>query len=239
MRVTTLLTIDMNTGATLEHKWFDYAGPVAWCKVDQTAKDAEAKQAGFTNTLMNAFKTQFGAQTAITNFLTGKLTAQLNNPQGYDQSTKAALNSNAITQSATDVQNAIKATQAQAAAHGGATALPSGVSEQIAGQINAAGATEKSSALSQIQLSDEQLKEQHRQEAINGLLGTASEINPLGYAGSSNGGSSAVAGLSNAVSSSQQVGFWNTMGNAFAGSAGKLLGGGNASQGGGFFGMGG
>lgn len=194
-------------------------------KVDQTAKDAEKAQASFTGTLQQAFKTQFAKQQGVLDFLRGKLEPGITNPQGFDQATKTALNSNAIENNAVAFQNATKSEQAQAAAHGDATSLPSGVQEQIQGQIAGQAAGQKAGALGEIQLQDAQLKQQNYWNSVNALNGVSAQVNPLGYAGDANAGAGETANLSNAVSSSQQVGFWNNLGNSFAGSLGSSLGG--------------
>ena len=180
MRVTTKLTIDMSTGATLCHEWHDYTGPIASCKGGGGGGDKSVglsiyRQGLFQQTLMQAFKTQFGRQQGLMDLLTKTLTPQLTNPTGLDQATKAAMNSQVVNQSATNTQNAIKATQAQAAARGGATSLPSGVQEQIAGQINAEGAAATSAGLTAVQQQDAQLKEENYLAAINGLSGLTSQ----------------------------------------------------------------
>lgn len=194
-------------------------------KVDQTAKDAEKAQAGFTNTLQQAFKVQFAKQQGVLDFLRGKLEPGISNPQGFDQATKTALQSNAIENNAVAFQNATKAEQAQAASHGDGSSLPSGVQEQIQGQIAGAAAGQKAGALNTIQLEDAQLKNQNYWNSVNALNGVSAQVNPLGYAGDANAGSNSVADLSNAVSTSQKSGFWNTLGNSFAGALGGSLGG--------------
>jgi hypothetical protein len=199
--------------------------PVSGGKVDKTAQAAEKSQAAFTTTLQNAFKAQFANQQGVLDFLKGKLEPGITNPQGFDPATKTALNSNAIEQNAVAFQNATKAQQAQAAAHGDGSSLPSGVQEQIQGQIAGQAAGQKAGALNEIQLEDAQLKQSNYWNSVNALNGVAAQVNPLGYAGDANSGSNSVAGLSDAVSTSQKSGFWNTLGNSFSGSLGSALGG--------------
>lgn len=220
----------MNSWTLRIEQYLREGRPVSGGKVDQTAKDAEASSAAFTTTLQNAFKTQFANQQGVLDFLKGKLEPGVTNPQGFDQATKTALNSTAIENNAVATQNAVKAEQAQAAAHGDAESLPSGVQEQVQGQIAGQSASQKASALDQIQLQDAQLKQSNYWNSVNALNGVAAQINPLGYAGDSNSGATATAGLSNAVSQSQQVGFWNTLGNSFASNIGKTLGGGDLTS---------
>lgn len=223
MRVTTSLTIDMSTGEVLHHDWYEYTGPVALCKGDNTAKDAEKSQAAFTNTLQKAFSTQFAGQQKILDFLQGKLEPQISNPTGLDAATKASLNTQVIDNSATTYQNALKGEQASMATKGGATSLPSGVQAQIEGQLGGQQANTESQGLNQVQLEDQQLKQQNEWNSVNALNGVAAQINPLGYAGDANSGASTVGTLSNAYSTSQNSGLFNTFANGFAGSLGKGL----------------
>jgi len=224
----------LNWTATVE-RYISEGRTVSGGKGDSTAKDAEKSQAAFTTTLQNAFKTQFATQQNVLKFLTGKMEAGITNPQGYDAATKSALNTNVIQDSATNFQNALKTAQAIDATHGG-KGLPSGVQEQITGQLAGAQANSESAGLNQVQQQDAQLKQQNYWNSVNALNGTAAQINPLGYAGGANSGSGAVAGLSEAYSQSQQTGFLNTLGNSFAGTLGKTLGGGNMTPGSGWLG---
>jgi hypothetical protein len=201
----------------------DYNGPLALCGGgDSTVKGTEQSQQQFTTTLQNAFKQQFGANTGILNFLTGKLTAAVNNPQGFDAKTLASLNTNAVQQTATDYANASKATGAQIAARGGST-LPSGVNAQIQGQLAQAGANEETGQLGQIQLANEQQKQSNYWKAVDQLGGVANQESPAQYGSLANGGAGAVAGLSQAYSASEQASPWNQAINSFTSGLGKGL----------------
>lgn len=188
-------------------------------KGDKVALDSEKAQASFTKTLQAAFTKQFANQQDVLNLLKTTLTPQLTNPTGIDAATKTAMNSQVINQSATDTQNAIKASQAISASHGGATSLPSGVDAQITGQIVASGNAEKDQGLTSVQQQDAQLKEQNYLAAINGINGVASQINPLGYASGANSGSDAVSGLSQAYTASNQSQLLGALGGVVGGAA--------------------
>jgi hypothetical protein len=69
---------------------------------DQTAKHAEESQFKFSTTLQNALNVQFGAQKATLDFLSGKLTAAINNPQGMSPEALVAARTQATQQTATD-----------------------------------------------------------------------------------------------------------------------------------------
>src|SRR5215469_523979 len=101
---------------------------------DNTAKSAEKSQAAFTNTLQAAFAQQFGANQSTLNFLNGKLTSAVNNPQGFSPQMLAAATTQAIQGTATDYANAAKTINNQIVARGGST-LPSGVGAQIQAQL--------------------------------------------------------------------------------------------------------
>jgi hypothetical protein len=224
MRVTTKLTIDMTTGATLEHEWYDYVGAIALCKGDKTIQGTEQSQANFSNTLQKAFAAQYANQKQVLDFLQGTLKPQIENPTGLDPATKAALNSQVINQSAEDFQNSLKGANAITAGRGGATALPSGVEAQITGQLAGQQASAESSGLTSVQEEDQQLKQQNYWNAVNGLNGVAAQVNPLGYAGQASGAAGEVAGLGQAYKTSQQSQLLGALG-GLAGGAGTALGG--------------
>jgi len=207
-----------------EFEAFVLAHSVSGGKGDKTVEQGEHSQAGFNNVLQAAFKQQFGASSAVLNFLNGKLTDMANNPTGFSPQALAAARTNAIQQSATDVNNATKAAQASAAAHGG-NGLPSGVQAQIAGQIQAAGANEESNNLNQINLANEQQRQQNYWAAIQGLGSVANAENPTGFGSLANGGQSALASLSGADTAAKQTSFGNELASGFGSALGKGLGG--------------
>lgn len=201
-------------------KW----GGVSGGKGDQTAKSAEASSATFATTLQNAFKTQFGAQSAVLDFLNSKLTAAVDNPQGMSPQALAAARTQATQQTSGDYAKAEQAVNGQIAARGGST-LPSGVDAQIHGSLAAAGANEESNAQNNITLQNEQLRQQNYWNAVSGLNGVANEYNPNGFAGGANSATGNVAGLSTAFQQSKQNGFLSTLGNSFAKGLGSGLSG--------------
>src|SRR3974390_55649 len=85
-------------------------------KLDETAKQGERNSVNFQQTLMNAFNTQFGNQQGVLNFLRGKMTDLINNPQGLSPQALAAARTNAIQQTTSDYANASTATNAAMAA---------------------------------------------------------------------------------------------------------------------------
>lgn len=215
-----------NWTATIE-RYIAEGKTVSGGKGDKTAKASEVAQANFTNTLTKAFQAQYGKQSDLLAILTKTLSPQLANPTGLSAATKAAMTTNAIETSATTFQNALKGTQAITASHGGPTALPSGVQEQITGQLAGQQAASETSGLENIQQQDENLKQSNYWNAVNGLNGVAAQTNPLGYANGATGSSGAVAGLSQAFTQSNQSQLLGALGGVVGGglsAAGSIWG---------------
>ena len=194
--------------------------PVSGGKGDSTVSAAEKSQAGFQSTLQNAFATQFANQQGVLKNLTSSLTAQQNNPQGFTNAEFQAANSNAINTTAAQEQNAIRAAQNSAAAHGGG--LPSGVQEQVAGQIAGAGANQLSGELNQIQEQSAELANQNYWNATKGLEDVGSLENPNQFAASDNSAASSIANLSEAETASDQSQLLGALG-GIAGGVGAAL----------------
>jgi hypothetical protein len=198
-------------------------GGVSGAKSDSEAQSAEKTSVGFQKTLMNMFQTQFGKQSQILNFISGKMTSQIANPQGFTPQTMAAMNTQAtegVANQFTQANTAAKEMEAQQGGNG----LPSGVQAQITGQNANAAAQTEAGAQNQIQIANAQQQQQNYWNAVNTLSGTAAQENPNGLISGANTAGEDVAGLSQAVSQSQKSGFTNTLSGAFASSLGKGLG---------------
>lgn len=201
-------------------------------KGDGTVKKEEGAQFNFNNTLQQAFGSQFGRQSATFSSLTSQMQNNMLNPQGFGATGLAALRTGATENAAKATANAQQATNLGIAAKGG-SALPSGVNAQLTAQNNVAGGALDANSQNQISVADQELKNQNYWKSADELNNVASMENPNAYAGSANGGSGALAGLSDAYSNSQNAGAWNHFTNSFASAAGNTLGGGNAGKGGG------
>jgi hypothetical protein len=103
---------------------------VSGAKGDDTASETEASQSAFTNTLQQAFQTQFATQQNTLNFLNNTMQKQINNPQGFSAPTLAAMRTSATDQIAGEAQNAQRVSQNREDLEGGQN-LPSGVNAQI------------------------------------------------------------------------------------------------------------
>lgn len=200
-------------------------------KGDSTVKAGETQQLQFNQQLQNMFATQFGKKSGVLDYLNGKMTGMIDNPQGYSPDALAAMRTQASEGTARSFAQASQATHQMEAARGGST-LPSGVNAQIDAENATGAAAAGSAAQNQITQADANLKQQNYWNAVNVLGGTAAQYNPEALAGEANGGSGALAGLGNTYANSQQTGFFNTLANGFAASIGKTLGGGNQQSGG-------
>lgn len=213
----------------------EYTGEFALLKGDSTAKAAEQQQAAFNSQLMSIFQQQFNKQSAVLDFLKGKLQPLIENPTGYSPEALAAMRTQADDTLSNEYQHAQQALQNKEFTQGGRD-LPSGVNDQIDAALLTAEAKDRANAQNTITLNDENLKQSNYWNALNVLSGNvASQFNPLGYAGAATSGSNSVANLSQAVTASQGPGFGSILGGlaggifgaaGSAGGFGKLFGGG-------------
>lgn len=205
----------------------EYSGPWDRCKGDSTAQAAEQQQSQFNSQLMSIFQQQFGQQSQILNYLKGKLEPMIDNPTGYSPEALATMRTSATDTLSDQYQNAQKALQGQEFTNGSRD-LPSGTNDQLNEALLNAEAKDKANAQDTITLNDENLKQSNYWNAMNVLSGNvASQFNPLGYAGAATSGSNAVAGLSNAVTNSNQTGLMGLLGGGVSGlfgAAGKAGG---------------
>jgi hypothetical protein len=190
---------------------------------DQTAANAEKSSAAFQDTLTSAFKTQFGQNQDLYNFLSGSLKSQINNPQGYGDQALTAMRTGATDTIASQYQNAQKALQNRQFTAGGEN-LPSGVNAMQTGALAQGQASDTAGAQNNITLQDQNLKQQNYWNAISGLNGVNQGNNAGITAGNANGAGNTTAGLSQAVTSSQAAAM--SPFNALIGAAGGALTGG-------------
>jgi hypothetical protein len=224
MRITTKITIDMLTGAVLDHQWHDYWGPVEFLKGDSTDKSMENNQLAFQEQLQGIFSQQYASQTNTLNYLNSKMEAQINTGgTGYNAATLAAMRTSATDQTAAATQNAERSAQQQEFSEGGQN-LPSGVNAQINAGIKTVGAQAEAGAQENITQSNAALQNQNYWQATNVLAGDAAQANPLGYAGAFNQSGSAGAAESEAYTASNQSQLLGALG-GIAGGLGTAVGG--------------
>jgi hypothetical protein len=194
---------------------------------DSTARSAEKGSLSFMTQLQGAFGQAFANNQNILSFLNNKLTSMATNPTGFLPAQMTAMTTGAIQNTAQQVQNAQQASNLATAARGG-NGLPSGVQAQTNAAINAAGANQLSNEENQIQIENADQTLNNQRFALSGLAGVASEENPNGYSSSANGAAGAVAGLSNAVSNSENSGFMGalskSLGAGVSGTIGDVVG---------------
>lgn len=196
---------------------YKYDGPIWWLKGDSTAQAAEASQASFDQSLQQIFQQQYGAQSAITNYLTQQLEPNISKGgQGMSPEALAAARTQSTDTLSDQFQGAERAVNATES-----RGLPSGVNAQVGGSMMAQEAEAQASGQNQITMQNEQLKQANYWNSVGALSGDASLINPLGYASGSTSGSSAVAGLSQANTAAQGP----SAGAIFGGIAGGALSG--------------
>lgn len=181
---------------------FRYKGEYSHCgggHTDPIAQQQEQSQVNFNNQMSSIFQSQYQNQTAILNFLKGKLEPMINNPQGYDNATLTAMRTGATDTISTQYKNAQGALNNEESQKNGGSDLSSGTSAQLDAALLNAESQDKAQAQNTITLNDANLKQSNLWNAMNVLSGNvASQFNPLGYAGAYNQGSGEVSSLSQA-----------------------------------------
>ena len=202
MMIYTRIVIDLETLEVLERDGYEYSGPIALCKGDQTAQNEEKSQENFSNTLQNAFQTNNAAQQNQLNFLNNKMQAGINNPQGYSPQTLASMRAQANDQVAAQDQNVTRAVNNAQDTKGGAEGLPSGVNAQINASIGSQAAQAGNAAQQNITEQNANLQNQNYWNSVQGEGAVAGMENPEGMAGQENNTANSISGLSNAVTQS-------------------------------------
>lgn len=210
---------------------------------EQLSLQNQAQQMQFNTQLMQIFNKQYEQQQDVLNYLKAKAEPMIEHPTGYSDEALAGMRTSASDTIARNTQAAQQAGQAQRFALGSRD-LPSGVDDQINAAINDSSAAQQSSAQNQITQANEDLKQKNYWNAMGVLGGTGAAFNPQSYASEATGAGNAAsgagnttAGLANAYMNSKK-GFWTSFKDSLGSSLGHTLGGGNASPGGGWFGMG-
>lgn len=226
MRVYTRIVIDMETLKVIESDWFDYSGPIALCKGDNTASGAETSQADFSKTLQSAFNTNNAAQQNQLNFLNNKMQSAIDNPQGYRPDVLASMRAQANDAVSSQAQNVQRSVNNAEMTRGGASALPSGVSSQIAASIASQAGEAGNRAQQDITIGDANLKNQNQWNAVKAEEGVAGLENPTGMSNSETGVADSVSSLGNTVTQSAGPTFGSILGGvvgAGIGAAGNIF----------------
>jgi hypothetical protein len=230
---------------------FEYFGPLALCgggpsqaTQEQQQEDLSATQSqiNFDNTLQTLFTQQYQNQTNVLNYLQNTLKPIIANSEagnGMSQEAENAMRTSATDQLSSQYQSAQQALNAtEAGQMGGNNVLPSGTEGQLDESLLNSEAQNKAATQNQITEYNQSLATSNLWNAINGLNGVSAQINPLGYASSATGGTSAVASasgaqasLQNSITNANNSGFMGSLMNglggnlagAFTGSVGTAL----------------
>jgi hypothetical protein len=190
-------------------------------KGDPTAEASEEAQSTFDTQLMGMMQQQYAKQSAITTYLTNQMTPQISaGGIGIAPNALAAARTQATDTLSTQYQGAMKS----AASSEDQSGLPSGVNAQIQSSLGSQEAQAQAGGQQQITLANEQQRQQNYWNSINVLNGQAATENPLGYANAATAGSGAVAGLSQAVTASNQSQLLGALGGVASG-VGSIIGG--------------
>lgn len=217
MRVSVNPCLDMETFILSCERSYEYCGPIWGFKGDNTAQAAEVSQGAFNQQLMNIFTNQYGKQSSIINFLTGKMQPLINaGGQGYSPAALAAQRTSATDTIATQYKNAQAGVNAAAARTGG-SALPSGVSTMIESSLAPQEAEAQSQAQNAITTNNANLKNENYWNAISVLNGQSAALNPLGYSSGATAGTGAVANTSQAVTQANGPGVGQILGGIVSG----------------------
>ena len=185
------------------------------------------EQADFYKTYGADFSTRFANQSGVLSLLQQAWQPVLAggpNQPGFSGQEAAALNSQAINQTAQTYAQAAKAAgEAEAAKGGGNTFLPSGARSQIDAQIRTSAAQQESNLENQITQQNYATGRQNFLNATNALSGVAGQFDPLGYAtATTNAGNSA---FNMDTQIQQENSAWQgELGGLIGGAAGAALG---------------
>lgn len=224
MVIYTHIVLDSETGRLISRRGYSWTGPVALCKGDSTAKQAEKDQLNFNEQLMNLFTQQYGTQQAQLKYLQSKMQPIIDaGGQGMSPEALAAARTTATDTTSQEYQNAQAALNQQLGGNSKLANVAGATTEADAALLNSE-AGQKAKAQEDITMQNEQLKQQNYWNAINALNGVSAQENPLGYAGEATSGGNTVAGLSQAYKASQHS-QWMDLAGAALGGAGSVLGG--------------
>lgn len=193
---------------------------------DSIIRGTENSWANFSNNLVSDFQQQYGAQSSIFSFLTGKFTDMVNNPQGFSPAALSALRGGAVDTISKQFNNAKQALGAGMAAQGSFGGdVKSGVNAQLQGNLayQQAGAT--ANELGGIELQNEQQKISNQRFAEQGLNEIGVEENPTGFAGAATSAAGETGQLGSEYFSTDQSGFGDVLGKSFASGLGNVLSG--------------
>lgn len=218
--ITTTISFD-STGKVLFKKGYEWLGPIAFAKGDQTANAAEQSQAAFDTQLQGMMKSQYGNSQQIYGFLKNILEPQIaKGGEGYTPEQLTAMRTGATDQISSGYNNAQAALQNRENQQNGGSDLPSGVNSQLSASLLSNEAQAQAGAQNDITTQNANLQQTNYWNSINALAGQQASLNPLGYANSATSGSGAVSNLSQAVTASSGPTFGSILGGVLGAAAG-------------------
>jgi hypothetical protein len=173
-RIFTRHSFNIETLEVIESVYFDYPDhlPIAHCcgsGPSQAEQTAQQQAAAESQALFQNFQTQFGEQqNFVNNFLKPQLESMYLSPQGFGATTLADLDANLVNTTGAQAANARMAQNASFDTNNMA-GLPSGVNAAIQSQINSAAGNTVATGQNQINLANQQYKNQQQMTALAGL----------------------------------------------------------------------
>jgi hypothetical protein len=164
----------METLAVVERVVHYYDGPWDLCKESDAQKQARQQQIDFNKQLMGIYKTQFSEQQGIFNALAPQLEAMAKSPEGFGATEYAALQASIMNNVGAQYSNVAKQAAREFATTNEA-GLPSGVQAQLQSQIAASAAGQAAGENINLNVANEQLKQQQQQFALANLQGLSGQ----------------------------------------------------------------
>src|SRR6185437_14289840 len=183
MRIYTSLTVDIESGEVVSCDFYEYHGPVdLCCGASSQQNETYNEQSDLSKQIMQQGQEVFGSASSVFNDLISSLAPTVAagpNQEGFSQAEKAALQSQAITQSGVAYKNAKAATgDALASEGGGNTGLTSGANIGIQEKLAESGAENTADQLNNINLQDYEVGRQNYNTAVSDISGATGVFNP-------------------------------------------------------------
>ena len=203
----------------------------------QSETTAQQQAAAESQGVWNDFQTQFATQQSfLNNFLQPQLETMYTNPSGFGATALADLDANLVNTTGAQAAGARQASQAAFDTQNMA-GLPSGVEQAIQSQIRSSAGNTVAQGSNQIQLANQQYKNQQQMQAFQGLENLPQQFGMSPQTGGLLGGLNQLSfNEGNTIFNQNQAGnFWGNLGQ---GLLGGLINGGASLLTGGLTGLG-
>jgi hypothetical protein len=229
-RVYTKYSFDIESLQPLESVYFDYPDSGPWVHLcgsgpSQAEQQAQQQASMESGQLLADFQTQFAEQQGYLNqFLVPQLQSMFLNPQGFGPTAMADLEASLVNTTGAQAANAKQNSQAAFATNNMA-GLPSGVEQAIQSQISSAAGNTVATGTNQINLANQQYKNQQQMTALAGLQNVPQMFGMTpGTGGLLTGANQNAFNQANTINQQSIAGdFWGNLGQ---GLLGGLIGGG-------------